>query len=74
MGGGAIAAIVIGVVLLLVAISCIKVVPQATTVIVERLGAYQTTWETGIHVKVPVIDKVAKKISLKEKVELRKCN
>jgi regulator of protease activity HflC (stomatin/prohibitin superfamily) len=68
MGGGAIAAIVIGVVLLLVAISCIKVVPQATTVIVERLGAYQTTWETGIHVKVPVIDKVAKKISLKEKV------
>ena len=68
MGGGGLAAIIIGVILLLVAISCIKVVPQATTVIVERFGAYQATWETGVHMKVPVIDKVAKRISLKEKV------
>ena len=46
----------------------IKIVPQATTFIVERLGAYKTTWDTGIHFMVPVIDKVAKKITLKEKV------
>ncbi len=56
------------VVLIVIAVSCIKVVPQATTFIIERFGAYQTTWETGIHFKWPVIDKVAKKISLKEKV------
>jgi len=49
-------------------ISCIKIVPQATTFIIERLGTYKTTWDTGLHLKVPFIDKVAKKISLKEKV------
>jgi len=46
----------------------IKIVPQATTFIIERLGTYRTTWETGFHIKVPFIDRVAKKISLKEKV------
>ena len=46
----------------------IKIVPQATTFIIERLGTYRTTWETGFHMKVPFIDRVAKKISLKEKV------
>ena len=59
--------IVIGVILGLI-ISCIKIVPQATTFIIERLGTYKTTWDTGLHLKVPFIDKVAKKISLKEKV------
>ena len=59
--------IVIGVILGLI-ISCIKIVPQATTFIIERLGTYRTTWDTGLHLKVPFIDKVAKKISLKEKV------
>ena len=59
--------IVIGVILGLI-ISCIKIVPQATTFIIERLGTYRTTWETGFHMKVPFIDRVAKKISLKEKV------
>ncbi|MBO4242769.1 MAG: SPFH/Band 7/PHB domain protein [Clostridiales bacterium] len=63
-----IVAIVIAVILIIFAISCIKVVPQATTFIIERLGTYKTTWETGIHFKVPVIDRVAKKITLKEKV------
>ena len=63
-----IVAIVIAVILIIFAISCIKVVPQATTFIIERLGTYKTTWDTGIHFKVPVIDRVAKKISLKEKV------
>ena len=46
----------------------IKIVPQATTFIIERLGTYRTTWDTGLHLKVPFIDRVAKKISLKEKV------
>ncbi len=60
--------VIIVAVLIIIAVSCIKVVPQATTFIIERFGAYQTTWDTGIHFKWPVIDKVAKKISLKEKV------
>ena len=59
--------IVIGVILGLI-ISCIKIVPQAPTFIIERLGSYTTTWDSGLHLKVPFIDKVAKKISLKEKV------
>ncbi|MBO4636445.1 MAG: SPFH/Band 7/PHB domain protein [Clostridiales bacterium] len=58
----------IAVVLLVIFVSCIKIVPQATTFIVERLGAYRCTWGTGIHFKAPFIDRVAKKITLKEKV------
>lgn len=48
--------------------SNIRVVPQAHAYVVERLGAYQTTWSVGIHIKVPLIDRIAKKISLKEQV------
>lgn len=48
--------------------SCIRIVPQAEAYVVERLGAYQTTWETGLHLKTPVIDKVAKKVPLKEQI------
>ncbi|MBR2523809.1 MAG: SPFH/Band 7/PHB domain protein [Clostridiales bacterium] len=68
LGGGIVALIIIAVIILAVAISCIKIVPQATTFIVERFGGYRATWGTGIHFKWPIIDKVAKKISLKEKV------
>ena len=68
LGGGILAIIIIGVIFLVVAISCIKIVPQATTFIVERFGGYRATWNTGIHFKWPIIDRVAKKISLKEKV------
>ncbi|SCW36821.1 Regulator of protease activity HflC, stomatin/prohibitin superfamily [Ruminococcaceae bacterium YRB3002] len=68
LGGGIVALIIIAVIVLVLAISCIKIVPQATTFIVERFGGYRATWNTGIHFKWPVIDKVAKKISLKEKV------
>ena len=68
LSGGIVAIIIIAIIVLVLAISCIKIVPQATTYIVERFGAYRATWDTGIHLKVPVIDKVAKKISLKEKV------
>lgn len=46
----------------------IKVVPQANAYVVERLGAYQTTWSVGLHMKVPFIDRIAKKVSIKEQV------
>ena len=59
---------ILAVVLVVIFVSCIKIVPQATTFIVERLGAYRCTWDTGIHLKAPFIDRVAKKITLKEKV------
>ena len=48
--------------------SCIKIVPQAHAYVVERLGAYQQTWSVGLHIKVPFIDKVAKRVILKEQV------
>ena len=66
---GAVVGIAIAIiVILLLVVPNIKIVPQATTFIIERLGTYRTTWETGFHMKVPFIDRVAKKISLKEKV------
>ncbi len=48
--------------------SCIKIVPQAQAVVVERLGAYQATWNVGLHFKIPFIDRIAKRVSLKEQV------
>jgi len=54
--------------ILLVIVSNIKVVPQAHAYVIERLGAYLTTWSVGLHIKVPLIDRVANKVSLKEKV------
>lgn len=45
----------------------IRIVPQQTCYIIERLGKYSATWDAGLHVKTPVIDKMVKKISLKEK-------
>lgn len=56
------------VVVLLVFVSCIKIVPQAQAYVVERLGAYQGTWSVGFHVKWPVVDKVARRVNLKEQV------
>lgn len=46
----------------------IRIVPQANAYVIERLGAYAGTWEVGLHVKIPLIDKIAKKVSLKEHV------
>lgn len=60
--------IAIIVILLCVLASCIKIVPQAHAYVVERLGGYQATWSVGIHLKVPIIDKVARKVLLKEQV------
>ena len=51
-----------------VIISCINIVPQARAYVIERFGAYYTTWSTGIHFKIPFIDRIAKKISLMEQV------
>lgn len=65
-GGWALAAVVI--VLFIVLISNIKIVPQARAYIVERLGAYRTTWKTGVHFTVPFLDRIAKNMSLKEQV------
>ena len=55
-------------VLLIVAASCIKIVPQANAIVLERLGAYRATWSTGIHFKIPFIERVARKVNLKEQV------
>ncbi|MBR1583736.1 MAG: SPFH/Band 7/PHB domain protein [Spirochaetales bacterium] len=62
--------IFIGVLVVIVAviIANIRIVPQSFAFVIERLGAYSTTWHTGLHVKVPFIDRIAKKVSLKEKV------
>lgn len=60
--------IVLLVVVVIVMISCVNVVPQAHVYVVERLGGYQATWDVGIHFKVPFIDRIAKRILLKEQV------
>ena len=59
---------IIFVILLILVVTNIKIVPQAKAYVVERLGAYHTTWSTGLHVKIPIIDRVAKIVSLKEAV------
>lgn len=60
--------IIIAIVVLLILTSCIKIVPQAQAIVLERLGAYQATWSVGLHFKVPFIDRVAKRVILKEQV------
>ena len=66
--GPLIAVAVLIVVILLILVSCIKIVPQATAMVVERLGGYLGTWSVGVHFKVPFIDRVAKRVILKEQV------
>ncbi len=58
----------VAIVLILIFASCIKIVPQATALVIERLGGYQDTWHVGIHVKLPFVDRVAKRVTLKEQV------
>ncbi|MDY4813292.1 MAG: peptidase, partial [Ruminococcus sp.] len=62
MEGFIIAAIIV-IVVLIVIVRNIKIVPQAHAYVIERLGAYKATWDTGFHLKVPFIDKIAKKLS-----------
>ena len=66
--GGLIALVVVLILVVVILLSCIKIVPQAHAYVVERLGAYQQTWSVGLHFKVPFLDKVAKKVILKEQV------
>ena len=65
---GVVFLIVIIVIAVWVLASCVRIVPQAYAVILERLEAYQATWSTGIHFKVPFIERVARKVNLKEQV------
>ena len=62
------ALIIIVVLVLWIFVSCIKIVPQAQAYVIERLGAYQSTWNVGFNLKIPFIDKVARKVNLKEQV------
>ena len=59
--------VILGLVIVILT-SCIKIVPQAQAVVLERLGAYQATWNVGLHFKLPFVDRIAKKVSLKEQV------
>lgn len=68
MPGVVIAVIVLIILALAVAVSCIKIVPQAQACVVERLGGYLSTWSVGLHFKVPFIDRIAKRVLLKEQV------
>ena len=60
--------IILALLLLGVLASCIKIVPQATAVIVERLGAYVGTWSVGLHFKMPFVERIARRVNLKEQV------
>ncbi len=56
------------IILLIICLSCIKIVPQAHAYVIEFLGTYKTTWEAGIHFIIPIFDRIVKKVSLKEQV------
>ncbi|MCD8366238.1 MAG: SPFH/Band 7/PHB domain protein [Clostridiales bacterium] len=60
--------LIVVVIIVIIVASCVKIVPQANAFVVERLGAYQGTWEVGLHFKMPFIDRVAKRVLLKEQV------
>lgn len=60
--------IIVLVLIVLILISCVKIVHQAQAIVIERLGAYQATWGVGIHFKLPIIERVARRIDLKEQV------
>ena len=68
MGAVFVVLLVILIIAVCILASCIKIVPQAHAYVVERLGAYQGTWNVGLHVKVPFIDRVARRVNLKEQV------
>ena len=71
MSGGGVAGILLIlllVVALFIAASCVKIVPQASAYVVESLGKYKDTWATGLHFKVPFIERVAIRVNLKEQV------
>ncbi len=59
---------IIAIILIIIIIKCIKIVPQAHVFVIERLGTFQAEWQTGVHLMIPFLDRVAGKVSLKEKV------
>jgi regulator of protease activity HflC (stomatin/prohibitin superfamily) len=61
--------IVLIILLLIIVVANIKIVPQSKTYVIERLGSYYATWQTGLHVKIPFIDRISNNVSLKEKVK-----
>ena len=63
-----IALIIALVIILLLVITGVKVVPQAKAFVVERFGAYHATWDTGIHFRIPIVDRISKRVSMKEQV------
>jgi regulator of protease activity HflC (stomatin/prohibitin superfamily) len=60
--------IIIAVVLVVILFSCIRIVPQATEYVIEFLGKYKTTWSAGLHIKIPLLEQISKKVTLKEQV------
>ena len=68
INGSFLALTFVAIVIILIFASCIKIVPQATALVIERLGGYQDTWHVGIHMKLPFVDRVAKRVTLKEQV------
>ena len=68
MGAGFVGFVLFALVILVLLVSCIRIVPQAQALVVERLGAYLDTWSVGIHFKMPFIDRIAKRVVLKEQV------
>ena len=65
---GYIPIIIVLAVILIIIIACIKIVPQAQVYVIERFGAYRVSWQTGLHFLIPFVDRVAKKVSIKEQV------
>lgn len=68
MNVGTVLLIIAVILLLMVIASCIRIVPQAHAMIIERLGMYKETWGTGLHFKFPFVDRIAKRVNLKEQV------
>ncbi len=68
MGIGILLVTIVVLILVILLVSCVRIVPQASAVVVERLGAYLDTWSVGLHFKMPFIDRVAKRVVLKEQV------
>ena len=66
--GTFILAIVFVIIVLWIISSCVKIVPQANAMVIERLGKYRATWGVGVHFKLPFIDRIAKRVNLKEQV------
>ena len=69
--------VIILIIVMVLLISCVKIVRQAQALVIERLGAYQATWGTGLHFKLPIVDRVARRVDMKEyftRLQIRRCS